>query len=485
MPPSSSVDHVSSSSLLFAGQVSLAVQPAHDASPFKLLALPGELLLHTLRFALIPEKRHKEDIKRYIRRGVNLKLVCHKFNRAISAILHQHMHAFLLDEGLSAEDFPWHVCARFFALQLQGYWTSINGASWSQLPDLHAASKAVGFTKTPTIRTLSLDLRRQPTSFEHGEVAAPGGSVLGRTITTSLLTRMLMAAPNLQELNLRISPDRDTIHMVEQLVCTTPGLRSLQIEIDCRGVVPVGHAVIRLQNMVEEGTTYSSLERFVLRCPGVRVQCVDDNSGGPKFVDRLPHLKYFGLCATALDVDLEPLEWLAAVLRQTPELRGLQFAVDLLEVGSVSSDDEWYAPIRLPHLTDLVLEETYADTAFLRFLDAPHLWAVRIRSRVMVETWPICRRDQFPSLSIVNIWCPGVSSQRLTALGVPRWRFAFDPNLDGHHNDHHYHYQPFCAAIIPWNRPRPEPWNVGVFTVIKHENDTPEQPAKRQRVAPP
>ncbi|KAK0544437.1 hypothetical protein OC844_007466 [Tilletia horrida] len=483
-PSSSSAAHASSPQPTLEGQPFFPVRAADEGTVFNLMGLPGELLLHTLRFALIPEKQHKEDIKRYIRRGAKLKLVCHKFNQALSTILHQHMHAFGLDEGLPAEAFPWHVSSRSFAHgSIESYWTSINGSSWSQLPDLHAASKAIGFIKTPTIRTLSLDLRRQPTSIEHGEPAAPGGLVLGRTITTSILTRMLMAAPNLQELNLRISPDRDTIRMVEHLICATPTLRSLQVEIDCSGLVAVGQAVIRLQNMVKEGTTWSSLERFVLRCPGVRVECVDENRGSPKFVDRLPYLKYFGLCATALDVDMEPLEWLAGILRQTPELRGLQFAVDLLEVGSVPSDEEWYAPITLPHLTDVVLEETYADTAFLRSLDAPHLWALRIRSRVKAETWPICRHDQFPALSTVNIWCPGVSAQRLTALGVPRWRFDFDPNVDGHHNDHYYHHQPFPAAILPWDRPRPEPWNAGVPTVTEHERGTSEPSAKRQRVS--
>ncbi|KAK0519734.1 hypothetical protein OC842_007345 [Tilletia horrida] len=466
---------LSSSSKLPEGHALSMVQAVHGANPFRLMALPGELLLHVLRFALIPEKRHQEDIKRFIRRGANLKLVCHKFDTAISTILHQHMHAFRLDEGLSAAAFPWHISGKFgrlFAQEIQGYWTSIHGSSWPRLPDLHAASKAVGFTKTPTIRTLSLDLRRQPTSFAHGEVAAPGGPVLGRTITTSILTRLLMAGPNLQELNLRISPDRDTVRIVEHLVCSTPGLRSLHLEVDCSGDAPPGRTVIKLQNMVEEGVTYSSLEHFVLRCPGARVECVNHPSGGPKFLDRLPYLKHFGLCATALDVDAEPLEWLAGILHHTPELRALQFAVDLLTIGSVSSDDECYGLIRLPHLTDLVIEETYADTSFLRSLDAPHLWAVRLRSRVKVETWPICRPNQFPALSMVNIWCPGVSAQRLTALGVPRWRFDYDPNLDGYHNDKHYHQQEFPAVIRPFNRPRPEPWKVSTITATMNERDT-------------
>ncbi|KAK0525859.1 hypothetical protein OC842_005376 [Tilletia horrida] len=450
------------------------------------MALPGELLVHILRFAIAPDKHHEADVKRYIRRAAGLKLVCSKFKAAVSMVLHQHMHTFHVDKNLPAERAPWHVGSRYLTCGIQGYWKKINGPAWSNLPDLAAVSKAVGFIRTPTIRTLSLDLRRQPSSIEHGEVPAPGCSVLGRTIVNSVLTRLLMAGPNLQELNLRISPDQDTVSLVEHIVRNTPHLRSLQLEIDANGYCSAGHTVVKLQNMVKTGVTYSSLECFVLRCPGVTVQCFDGHSGSPSFVDRLPYVNCFGLFATRLDVGTQPLDWLAKVLRHTPHLGACHFSVDTDTADPLSSGAKRYAPMRLPHLTDLVLEESNVDTSFLRSFDAPHLSAVRIRSRVRVETWPICSRNHFPALSFVNIWCPGVAAKRLTALGVPRWRFDYEPNLDDWHNDYNYHHQEFPAVILPFGRTRPQTRIPDTCTPTKresNESNTEGPDLKRQRAS--
>ncbi|KAK0524671.1 hypothetical protein OC834_000480 [Tilletia horrida] len=406
--------------------------------------MPSEILVHILRYALVPVQVEQENMQAFIRRGTRLKLICKKFNASLIYILSKHFHAFGFDLGMTAVDFPWHPQAKSL-LRCNMFWINLHGSWWRHYPRITAVSHGLATSNIEGLLTLSLDLRREPPPYG---IDTPSRNQLPlcRQRINAMLTRLLMSATRLEELYIRLSPDVDAIHIVEHLICNNPALRCVLIEIDCSGRSHPAPATVRLNNMVEAGTLYSRFQCFILRCPGVKVQCHDDDGNSDRFFARLSGATQFALSAEALDTGAAPWSWLNNLFRNSPKLQECQFTVDMHTYDDFGSTaDAALHQVCLPDLTDLVIEAPGLDSAFFQRLDAPHLANLRVRSDVPVDHWPQCSPNRFPLLSTANILCPGVSAQRLIALGLSP--STFHRNLDYNHNFHVYHHEEFAAAI--------------------------------------
>ncbi|KAK0550168.1 hypothetical protein OC844_006762 [Tilletia horrida] len=408
-------------------------------------ALPGELLLHVVRHAMTPDEMEQETLQAYLERGLTLKLVSKKFAKATAQHLQHHLHAYGTPLPIASEKQLWHPQSNSIELRAE-YWGTMYGQKyWDQFPDLAMTKHALSLTKVPSVRTLSLDLRHKRGQYElrsNGVRASNGPNI------THILTRLIESAHNISELNLRISPDRETLRAVEQLLRTTPTLRHVNIEIDQAQSRRRPQVVFRLSQIVDETQTYQSFEHFVLRCPDMIVVCHHDRPSRSSrcFLSRFRHVKHFGICARQLKSHTYDWLWLWRFWSCTPELQVCQFAVDIPSGGRAPSRISNVTPRTLRHLTDLTLEVPGIDTGLFRQLSAHRLSHLRFRTNVDVEDWPQCKFLHFPSLQTVDTWCHGPSALRLTLLGVPFCKFW--RNLRAHwHSYDHFHVGWFSATL--------------------------------------
>ncbi|KAK0542330.1 hypothetical protein OC844_007817, partial [Tilletia horrida] len=390
---------------------------------------------------MIPDKLAEETLQDYVQRGCTLKLVCKQFARATTQHFRQHFHAFGPPHPVTAVDYPWHPPSTSLPLRAE-FWANVYGSKWQRSTDLAKVKRSLSLTTVPSLRILSLDLRRLPTFYE---LHCNGLPTSDRTNAATVLTRLLMAARNLEELNLRMSPDQEAIQLVEHLLCDTPTLRRVVLEVDYVGAVYPSESIIRLQNMVHEGITYQPLDRFVLRCPGISIECCDVRGSKSDFIYRLRNVKHFSISTRRLDCQTSSWQWLWDLFHRTPLLETCQFAVDFQPAGLAPSAHSDLSPLALRHLTDLAIEAPGVDTALLSALDAPRLANLRLSTNIHAGKWPFCRFNQFPALSTVSSWCPGPSALRLTRLGVPFCKFW--RNLDEYHNYNVCHRSSFTAVI--------------------------------------
>ncbi|KAK0538338.1 hypothetical protein OC834_000486 [Tilletia horrida] len=380
----------------------------------------------------------------YTERGLVLKLVSRKFAQATTQHFRQHLHAFGPPHPVTAIHQPWHPPS--YSAQLRAhFWGQLYGPKqWNRYPNLALAQHSLTLTSIPSLRTLSLDIRRKT---GHYELRGNGVRASNGPIISNILTRLIESAHNLEELNLRISPDQETIDAVERLLCVAPALRGVVIEVDCLGDILLTDVTFRLANITKDPNFYRSLEHFVLRCPGVTVDCEHTQTSESKFACRLLDVKQFAISARRLKGNASDWQWLWALLQRTRVLQACQLSIDLgclHWVPSTISEDE-VAPLALHHLTDLILEMPGIDTHLLRKLDAPQLSNLCFRTNVEDRFWPLCKFNQFPSLSRVTVWTNGPSAARLSRLGVPFCKFW--RNLDAFHNYEHCHSFSFSATI--------------------------------------
>ncbi|KAK0525472.1 hypothetical protein OC834_005158 [Tilletia horrida] len=319
-----------------------------------IIALPGELLLHVVRHAMTPDKMEQETLQAYLKRGLTLKLVSKKFAEATAQHLQHHLHAYGTPLAITSEKQPWHPQSK--NIEAYGkYWGTIYGRKyWDRFPNLAMTKHALSLTKIPSLRTLSLDIRHK---HGHYELRTNGVRASNGTDITYILTRLIESARNLNELNLRISPDRETLRAVEQLLRATPTLLYVNIEIDSAKSLPRPKVVFQLHHIVDESTTYRSFEHFVLRCPDV---------------------KHFGICARELRSHTKDWRWLWQLLSCTPELRVCQFATVMPSWNGASSRISNPKPRTLRHLTDLTLEIAGVDTNLFRHLGPSALRLTRL-----------------------------------------------------------------------------------------------------------
>ncbi|KAK0553245.1 hypothetical protein OC844_006331 [Tilletia horrida] len=391
---------------------------------------------------MIPDKLAEETLQDYVQRGCTLKLVCKQFARATTQHFRQHFHAFGPPHPVTAVDYPWHPLS-FNPEISKFYWEPLYGAKgWNRYPDVCKTERSLSITRLPTVRFLSLDLRRKN---GHYELRRNGVRRSYRPAISSILARLVLSARNLEELNLRISPDQESIHSVEHLLSITPTLRRIVIEVDQSGPLYPREVRFRLQNTVHEGIAYQALDRFVLRCPGISIECRDSRGSKSDFIYRLRNVKHFSISTRRLISGMSDRHWLWSVLQRTPLLEACQFAVDVHPTNYISPSPECANAVSLRYLTDLVLEAPGVHTGLLRQLDAPRLTNLRVGSDVIVDEWPSCRFNQFPALSMVNIRCPGPSALRLTRLGIPFCKFW--RNLDDENNYEIWNLWPFSAVI--------------------------------------
>ncbi|KAK0526715.1 hypothetical protein OC835_005197 [Tilletia horrida] len=428
--PISSVAGPSSSSLHLTGSTTRS-----SRLPFK--ALPGEVVLNIVKFALIPDKFDKETLHAYITRSLVLKSVSRTFYAATAMLLTHHMHAFrpLHDIALQAQNSPWNIGLFTHPALKRRFWVSQHGDDYPKFNDMSIVRKALRFTKLPTIRSLSLDLRmRQPTrgAGSHDAWWSPAAVVL---------TRILMGCEVLQEFNVRLPAQKDLLQIAEHIVASSPNLRRVGIDIDSAYVAHKDdRPTFDLRNIVEPGHHYRALDQLVVRGPFTifAFAPVDDDLHD-MLLSRLQHVTVLGLLGSEFVGSVPSLTWLAKVMASTPLLRACQFAFDYPQdhpdLGSCFHDG---TPINLPNLADLHIEVQGSGNDLFTHLSAPNLYALKIRSTVHVNRWAKLRQDQFPNLFTVSIWAPGPSLRRLEAMGISSFRYQH--TLSVAHNYHLDHY---------------------------------------------
>ncbi|KAK0522577.1 hypothetical protein OC842_006425, partial [Tilletia horrida] len=231
-------------------------EPTHAPN---ITALPGELLLRIVRYAMTPDKVEQETMHTYLERSLTLQLVSKKFAKATTQHIQHHLHAYGTPLAITSKQQLWHPQSDNIELRAE-YWGKIYGLEyWNRLPDLATTKHGLSLTKIPSVRHLSLDIRQK---HGHYELRSNGVRASNGPNITYILTRLIESARNLSELNLRISPDKETLRAVEQLLHATPTLRHVNIEIDKTQSRRRPQVVFQLSRIVDGTNTYQSFEHF-------------------------------------------------------------------------------------------------------------------------------------------------------------------------------------------------------------------------------
>ncbi|KAE8220558.1 hypothetical protein CF319_g5938 [Tilletia indica] len=431
----------------------LPQHPAADLSQPAVRRLPGEVVLHIMRFVVEEMPTQTHQLKSYVRKTLPLQQINRRWKLAADWAFGLRLHTYISppNTGTHDERSPWHVSIHDPVYIHRDYWEFFQGSESLKKPAIYNILNTLTLARVPTLRSISLDLRPyDPISSSSlrkwKTVHAP------RLIhTSSILTRMLSATRGLEELNLRISPQQELVDMVEELVAKNTRLRKLTIEVD--SAIVAGRNIrptIRLDRMFPKLVTRAPLERLVIRAPGCNITIRIPYEDQIPFFFHLRSVTEFGMVCASFKTSTTNQWWIYRLFNRIPKIKSCEIAIDVPDSRATTLENVTFPLTPLYSLEKLSIQFAEVDTRLLRSFVANNLFKLRVGSRVPISKWPICDDDHFPRLFVAHICCPGPSALRLLALGIKPCFFRH--NLTELHNDQHNHQAPFLAYIKPYAR---------------------------------
>ncbi|KAE8228966.1 hypothetical protein CF326_g6079 [Tilletia indica] len=427
--------------------------PTEDLSQPAVRRLPGEVVLHIVRFMVEEMPTQTHQLKSYVRRTIPLQQINRRWKLATDWAIGLRLHTYISpsNTGTHDERSPWHVSIHDPVCDHRDYWEFYQGSDSLRKPAIYNILNTLTYGRLPTLRCISLDLRPyEPISVSSlrrwKTVHAP------RLIhTASILTRMLSATRGLEELNLRISPQQELVDMVEELVAKNTRLRRLTIEVDSAVVAGRNiRPIIRLDHMFPKLVSREPLERLVIRAPSCNITFRIPFQDQVPFFPHLRTVAEFGMVCSSFKTSTTNQWWIYRLLTHLPNVKSCEIAIDAADSRATTLENITFPPVLLRYLEKLSIQFAEVDTRLLRSLVAVRLFKLRLGTRVPVSKWPICDEDHFPNLFVAHVCCPGPSGLRLLALGIQPCHFRH--NLTELHNHTRSHQAPFLAYIKPYTR---------------------------------
>ncbi|KAK0522352.1 hypothetical protein OC842_006488 [Tilletia horrida] len=417
--------------------------------------LPGEVLIHILKFVLVPDQPQAETLASYAARATPYRLLCARFNAAVDCVAGIHAHTFpgpqltpIQIGTVSAHPTP-HASVNAH----RKYWSNFLPQPRDRQRHTFAQTLMQNLIvpRLPALRSISIDLviptlkRRRP-SLSDSDTSTEEGAVL------PFLHRLSANSHSMEFLHVRIPASQRCIDAIETVIAKNTQLASICVEVDSTGTAAATRPTLRLNNITLGHTAYAAVRRFVIRAPTCDVHFIVSPHRQRPFFDRLAQATEVGLVCYAFATTLPNWYWLYTLLRMTPDLA-------MCDIGIASPDDHFVPhsdlpvrPFRLPNLVHLSIHIPEIDTHMLRSMDAPFLYLLRLRSAVHIELWPDCDEGHFPSLFIVNVTCPGPSALRMEVLGIEEQDFSH--NYDTGHEYFDPLREDFVVYIKPYERAR-------------------------------
>ncbi|KAK0524205.1 hypothetical protein OC834_005619 [Tilletia horrida] len=417
--------------------------------------LPGELLIHILKFVLVPEAPEQETLASYAARATPFRLVSLRFNAAVEAIAGIHAHAFPgpYMRPMHVACISGHPTPHSSLNAHHRYWSYFLPPQRDRQRHQFAQSmlRYLTIARLPSLRSVSIDFVIPSLKRKRSESTSP----YDESLIIPALERMSAASHSIEHAYIRLPPSQRCIDLVQSIIAKNCGLQSFCIEVDSS--IPNGNVKpkFRLNNFTLAHVRYAPLQRFVLRAPSCDVDFILAPHRQSPFFTRLADVKEFGLICYSFATTLPNWYWVYVLFRSSSALVFCDIAFAMPDEHHVPRSKTRVRRFRMPHLQQLSIHIPEVDTHLLRRMQAPFLYTLRLRSSVHIAQWPICDEEHFPSLFIVNIICPGPAGPRMEALGI-----AFDNynhNFGAGHHYHQAHRDDFLAYIKPYDRARPKP----------------------------
>ncbi|KAE8185307.1 hypothetical protein A4X03_0g7650 [Tilletia caries] len=340
----------------------------------------------------------------------------------------------------------WNPRASSYSHDHVHYWLHHHGPEYDRLPHLQFVATWLSVPRNLNPRELSVDIRipNLPRSLGQrtfSELHTP------KWITcANILTRILVSSSRLEVFNIRMSAQTQLLGLIEQILRNNPQLNHVNIDVDTAHFYErFPRPTFNLAKISDRNVQYRPFTHFVFRGPNTDVLAAESATDLLRFSE----VKVAGFATAAFFTTGFNDRWAMDFMRAATRLQAFEFSVGRKQTGGLYSPTE-PGPIKLPDLTDLILDFHELDYRILILLQAPLLNGLRLRSNVDVARHGACRPNHFPSLFVVNIVSRSPSALRLAALGIARWKY--EHNLFGIHNDFDTHSKEFQAYIKPYAR---------------------------------
>ncbi|KAK0527682.1 hypothetical protein OC842_004788 [Tilletia horrida] len=233
-----------------------------------------------------------------------------------------------------------------------------------------------------------------------------------------LICRIARPNPRLRTLHIRMSLCNDFAFILEQILRQGQGLTDVVIEADMPTPWDYGNrSTLDLNNLTLPDTEYVRMDRLIIRAPGLDITAKTSS----KFFERVKACTVFGFAVHSIKVPAGVAVW-----QWTQQLLKHMTSIERAEI-SVSAD-RFPGPLNnvakqeigvcfLPHLTHLTLDLQEVSADLLRYIEAPKLQHLRIRSQVNVGRRGPCKDGHFASLLTAVINCHGSYLDGFVALG--------------------------------------------------------------------
>ncbi|KAL9940392.1 hypothetical protein V8E36_001097 [Tilletia maclaganii] len=344
-----------------------------------------------------------------------LSLVNGAYRTAVHRQMSTELHMFVVEHQVELHgiDQPFAPTACYAPAHLRHYLRFHYGEARPSQDDVLEQGRAFDRWDGRNASSVRLDIR----------VPGACGSIGGLTTSPQYFHHWVAAAMvmcrlsipnlNLKALHLRVTSKSDLIMKVEEVLSASINLTDVVIESDCICSPPNDLPILNLGRTTSHTKQYASLDRLVLRLPGV----VIDTTGQASLINRSRNVPF--LCVVA-DRVIDPgptWQWAQGLLKA-------HSAVKYADI-SITTDDTDTRPrgqavgmVRLLFLEHLMVNFSQADTELLRDLDAPNLRLLQLKTNVSLSTVECCQLGQFASLHDAEISCPGSIRNRFTAIGI-------------------------------------------------------------------
>ncbi|KAK0557779.1 hypothetical protein OC844_005493 [Tilletia horrida] len=420
------------------------------------MPLPGEVLLHILKFVLVPEVPDKESLSSYVSRATPFRLVSLRFNAAVEAIAGIHAHTFPgpLQSPLHIESISCHPTPHVSLNAHRKYWSYFLPRQRDRQCTQFALDtlRYLTIPRLPNLRTISIDF---VITNQKRKRDCTDSALYDEGVVVAALERISSTSHSIEQAYLRIPPSQRCIDLVQSIVAKNAALQSLCVEVDSAVSNSSFRPKFLLNHLTLPHMRYAPLRRFVVRAPSCDVHFIVAPHRQRPFFRRLAEVTEFGLVSYNFATTLPNWYWVYILLRSTPALVLCDIAITMPDDHHLPQASTPVRPFQMAHLQQLSLHIPEIDTHMLSSMDAPYLYILRLRSTVHIELWPNCGEDHFPSLFIVNIICPGPSGLRLDVLGIEYENYYH--NLGTGHDYYQASRNDFLAYIKPYDRVRPKP----------------------------
>ncbi|KAE8241813.1 hypothetical protein A4X13_0g7250 [Tilletia indica] len=411
--------------------------------------LPNEVLLHILSF-LLPKNLRSS------RRNHVLTALLHSIgsaNKHLRKVLIHHLSQHY--QMFKAVDLgPVRSPATIAWLPLRvspgepshsRYWWFYVGPDWDDLPSVHFQEAWLKRTQTVSIKSLAIDLRIRHFPRVLNPRLWNKLHVLQWVKSAAVLARIASSVTDLEALHIRMPSQSDEFSLLEVILSNNRKLKDVIIEVDST-LSPqfFPRAVLNLDACTTPGESYAKLDRFIVRAPSAEVQVVDD---GP-LLERLSNAQEVIVAAYKLKAFTSCWQWVLNLMLAAPRIEKLEVA------AAVGNEDAFTAFVtlvtaHLPHLANLIVDLPEVDSRFLRFLDAPVLKYLHVRSATPFDEYGPCPPLHFPSLIFLNVWCSCPVAIRFATAGLPREAYLHSLNAEANDEDPYYDEFPLRLALVP------------------------------------